>query len=125
MKVADAVAKVLKAEGVEYLFAYPVNPIIEAAAKLDIRPIIVRQETYRAAHGRRAEPAELRRKDRRLLHAERGRARKMLSAASPKLMAIPRRLSYCRPVIRAASTKFSRISIPPSIIGRSQNLVNR
>ncbi len=44
MKVADAVAKVLKAEGVEFLFAYPVNPLIEAAAKLDIRPIIVRQE---------------------------------------------------------------------------------
>lgn len=44
MKVVDAVAKVLKTEGVEYLFAYPVNPIIEAAAKLDIRPIIVRQE---------------------------------------------------------------------------------
>ena len=44
MKVVDAVAKVLKAEGVEYLFAYPVNHIIEAAAKLDIRPIIVRQE---------------------------------------------------------------------------------
>ena len=44
MKVVDAVARVLKAEGVEYLFAYPVNPIIEAAAKLDIRPIIVRQE---------------------------------------------------------------------------------
>ncbi len=44
MKVADAVARVLKAEGVEILFAYPVNPLIEAAAKLDIRPIIVRQE---------------------------------------------------------------------------------
>lgn len=44
MKVADAVARVLKAEGVGYLFAYPVNPLIEAAAKLDIRPIIVRQE---------------------------------------------------------------------------------
>ncbi len=44
MKVADAVAKVLKAEGVDYLFAYPVNPLIEAAAKLGIRPIIVRQE---------------------------------------------------------------------------------
>lgn len=44
MKVVDAVAKVLKAEGVEYLFAYPVNPIIEAAAKVDIRTIIVRQE---------------------------------------------------------------------------------
>ena len=44
MKVADAIAHILKAEGVEYLFAYPVNPIIEAAAKLGIRPIIVRQE---------------------------------------------------------------------------------
>ncbi|MBI1801696.1 MAG: thiamine pyrophosphate-requiring protein [Chloroflexi bacterium] len=44
MKVADAVAQILKAEGVEYLFAYPVNPLIEAAAKVGIRPIIVRQE---------------------------------------------------------------------------------
>ena len=44
MKVVDAIAKVLKTEGVEYLFAYPVNHIIEAAAKVDIRPIIVRQE---------------------------------------------------------------------------------
>lgn len=44
MKVVDAIAKVLKTEGVDYLFAYPVNHIIEAAAKLDIRPIIVRQE---------------------------------------------------------------------------------
>ena len=44
MNVADAVARVLKAEGVDVLFAYPVNPLIEAAAKLDIRTIIVRQE---------------------------------------------------------------------------------
>ena len=44
MKVADAVAQILKAEGVEYLFAYPVNPIIDAAAAVGIRPIIVRQE---------------------------------------------------------------------------------
>ena len=44
MKIADVIASILKAEGVEYLFAYPVNPLIEAAAKVDIRPIIVRQE---------------------------------------------------------------------------------
>ena len=44
MKVGEAIAKVLKAEGVEVLFAYPVNPIIEAAAAADIRTIIVRQE---------------------------------------------------------------------------------
>ena len=44
MKVADAVAHALKREGVDILFAYPVNPLIEAAAAVDIRTIIVRQE---------------------------------------------------------------------------------
>jgi acetolactate synthase I/II/III large subunit len=44
MKVVEAIAKVLKAEGVEILFAYPVNPLIEAAAAEDIRTVIVRQE---------------------------------------------------------------------------------
>ena len=44
MKVVDAIAQILKAEGVEYVFAYPINPIVEAAAKIGIRPIIVRQE---------------------------------------------------------------------------------
>jgi thiamine pyrophosphate-dependent acetolactate synthase large subunit-like protein len=44
MKAAAAVADILKREGVEYLIGYPVNPIIEAAAAVDIRTIIVRQE---------------------------------------------------------------------------------
>lgn len=44
MKVADVVAKILKAEGVDYFFAYPVNHLIESAAQEDIRTIIVRQE---------------------------------------------------------------------------------
>ena len=44
MKVADTVAQILKREGVEFLIGYPVNPIIEAAARVDIRTIIVRQE---------------------------------------------------------------------------------
>ena len=44
MEVADTIAKILKDEGVEYVFTYPVNPIVEAAAKIDIRPIVVRQE---------------------------------------------------------------------------------
>ena len=44
MNVADAIASILKAEGVEFVTGYPVNPIIEAAAKQDIRTIIVRQE---------------------------------------------------------------------------------
>ena len=44
MNVAQVIARSLKAEGVEILFAYPVNPIIEAAAEVDIRTVIVRQE---------------------------------------------------------------------------------
>src|SRR3954451_21728258 len=44
MKTADAVAEILKREGVEFLIGYPVNPIIEAAARADIRTVIVRQE---------------------------------------------------------------------------------
>src|SRR6202049_1159348 len=44
MKVTTAIARILKAEGIEFLICYPVNPIIEAAAEADIRTIIVRQE---------------------------------------------------------------------------------
>ena len=42
--VADAVAAVLKREGVDIVFGYPRNQILEAAARIDIRTVIVRQE---------------------------------------------------------------------------------
>ena len=44
MNVSRAIAKALKQEGVDRLFAYPVNPVIESCAEEDIRTIIVRQE---------------------------------------------------------------------------------
>jgi acetolactate synthase-1/2/3 large subunit len=44
MNVAGVIAQILKREGIDYLIGYPVNPIIEAAAVADIRPIMVRQE---------------------------------------------------------------------------------
>ena len=44
MKVAAAIAEILKREGVDFLIGYPVNPIIESAAEADIRTIMVRQE---------------------------------------------------------------------------------
>jgi len=44
MKTADAISAILKREGVEWIIGYPVNHILEHAAKVDIRPIIVRQE---------------------------------------------------------------------------------
>jgi acetolactate synthase-1/2/3 large subunit len=44
MQVAAAIAKILQAEGTEYLFCFPVNPLIDECAKLDIRPIVARTE---------------------------------------------------------------------------------
>src|SRR5438128_2433235 len=44
MRGSDALARILKIEGVEVLFSYPNHPLIDAAAQLDIRPIIARGE---------------------------------------------------------------------------------
>jgi acetolactate synthase I/II/III large subunit len=44
VKVIDAVARMLRIEGAEFLSAYPTTPLIEAAAKADIRPVLCRQE---------------------------------------------------------------------------------
>jgi Thiamine pyrophosphate enzyme, N-terminal TPP binding domain len=44
MKAGDAIAAILKREGVETIIGYPVNHVLEHAAVADIRPIIVRQE---------------------------------------------------------------------------------
>ncbi|MGD1209759.1 MAG: thiamine pyrophosphate-requiring protein [Candidatus Acidiferrales bacterium] len=44
MKVGDAIAEILKREGVDVIFGYPVNHVLESAASAGIRPIIVRQE---------------------------------------------------------------------------------
>ena len=44
MKVIDGIARILKTEGAEFLSAYPTTPLIEAAAKAEIRPVLCRQE---------------------------------------------------------------------------------
>jgi acetolactate synthase-1/2/3 large subunit len=44
MKVGEAIAEILKREGVEIIFGYPVNHVLESAARAGIRTIIVRQE---------------------------------------------------------------------------------
>jgi len=44
MKVGEAIAEILKREGVEIIAGYPVNHVLEYAARADIRPVIVRQE---------------------------------------------------------------------------------
>jgi acetolactate synthase-1/2/3 large subunit len=44
MKVVDAIAEILKREGVEFLSAYPTTPLIESVASVGIRPVLCRQE---------------------------------------------------------------------------------
>jgi acetolactate synthase-1/2/3 large subunit len=62
MNASAAIASILKAEGAEYLFCFPVNPLIDHCARLGIRPIVARTERAllnmadgygRASHGRR------------------------------------------------------------------------
>ena len=44
MNGAELVAEILKREQTEFLSCYPRNPVIEACAELNIRPILCRQE---------------------------------------------------------------------------------
>lgn len=62
MKGSSAIVNVLKREGVEYLFCFPANVLIDAAATVNIRPILARTERIavaiadgytRVSHGQR------------------------------------------------------------------------
>jgi acetolactate synthase I/II/III large subunit len=44
MKGVDAIAEILKREGVEFIACFPHNDLIEACARAGIRPIVCRQE---------------------------------------------------------------------------------
>ena len=44
MKASDAIVEILKREGVDVLFGYPRNALLESAAAADVRTIIPRQE---------------------------------------------------------------------------------
>jgi len=44
MNAGEAVAEILKREGVEQIFCFPSNPLIDAAAAAGIRPIVAREE---------------------------------------------------------------------------------
>jgi acetolactate synthase-1/2/3 large subunit len=44
MKVSSAIAEILRREGIDVIFGYPRNAVLEEAAAIGIRPVIVRQE---------------------------------------------------------------------------------
>ncbi len=49
MNGVAAMAEILRREGVEFLAAFPYQPLIEECAKLDIRPVLCRQERMGSA----------------------------------------------------------------------------
>ena len=44
MKAKAAIARILKDEGVQFLSCFPSNPLIDACAELEIRPVVARSE---------------------------------------------------------------------------------
>ncbi|MHB9098647.1 MAG: thiamine pyrophosphate-requiring protein [Syntrophales bacterium] len=44
MKCTEVIARVLQAEGVELMTCFPLNPVIDAVAALNIRPLVTRHE---------------------------------------------------------------------------------
>src|SRR5438876_4477830 len=44
MNAAAAIARILQAEGTEYLFCFPINALIDECARIGIRPIVGRTE---------------------------------------------------------------------------------
>ena len=49
MNGVAAMAEILRREGVEFLASFPYQPLIEECAKLDIRPVLCRQERMGSA----------------------------------------------------------------------------
>ena len=78
MKTAQAIVEILKREGVEFVIGYPVNPILEFAARADVRPDHRAPGAHRPAHGRRGVAGHQRPAHRRLRHAARPRLRERL-----------------------------------------------
>ena len=44
MHGVSVVAEILKREGIEYLCAFPAQPLIEECARIGIEPVLCRQE---------------------------------------------------------------------------------
>ena len=44
MNAGQAIAQILKAEGIEHIFCFPMTPILDSLAEAGIRPIVARQE---------------------------------------------------------------------------------
>ena len=121
MNGAAVVAEILKREGTEFLSCYPRNPLIEACAALDIRPILCRQERVGVgiADGYLAHQA--RQAERRVRGAGRPRHRERVPGRRAGLHGERAAADHSRRACRWHGNTCTRCSAPPTSTGRSPN----
>ena len=118
MNGAEVIAEILKREGTEFLACYPRNPLIEACAAIDIRPILCRQERVGVGMADGFTPDQARQAATACSPPRPAPASRMPSPASRR--PIPRmcRCWSSRPDCRSSGNTSGRCSAPPTFIGR-------
>ena len=115
MKTAEAIAEILKREGVEFVFGYPVNPILEAA-RARRHPADHRAPgAHRAAHGRRDVARDQRPAHRRVRDAARAGHRERLRRRGAGVRRVGADRWCCRAAIRARHRQ-----VPPQLQRRAE-----
>ena len=115
MKVGDAIAEIMKREGIDILCGYPVNHLIEYAAKARYQARHGASGTHRAAHGGRDFPAVFRQDHRFVLHAARSRDRERLWRRRSVLWRVGSRAGAADGLSAAASRISTRTSTRPTV----------
>ena len=121
MNGAAVIAEILRREGTEFLSCYPRNPLIEACAALDIRPILCRQERVGVGIGGRLHPHQARQAQRRVRRASRSRHRECLPGRRPGVCRERADAGDSRRRCRWRANTCARCSAPPTSTGRSPN----
>ena len=118
MNGAGVVAEILKREGTEFLSCYPRNPLIEACAALDIRPILCRQERVGVGIADGYSRIKPRQAERRVRGAGRARHRERISRRGAGLCRERADADHSRRACRWRGNTCGRCSAPPRSIGR-------
>ena len=90
---SQAIAEILKREGVEQVFCFPYTPILDALAEAGIRPIVARQERVAENMADGFSRASLGRKI-GVVTVQQGAGRRMRSPASRRPIPIPARSCF-------------------------------